>query len=237
MKFEEAKKLFEDYVKDYDMNNEKVNYKYNHSYRVADYSLEIAKSLNLTEDQIELAHSCGMLHDIGRFVQVTKYDTYYDAESLDHGDQGYEALKELGVTNEVVLKSTKYHNKLEVPDSLNEEETLNAMITRDADKLDILFMTGNEIPKDKFEMNDELLDVFKNHKMILNKTSQHSDSLYILRCISFIFDINFDYSFKYIKDNNLISSKIDNLIKICDDKRLLEIKEIVNNYIDERISD
>ena len=237
MKFEEARQLFENYVKDFDMNNEKVKYKYDHSYRVADYSLEIANSLDLNEDQIELAHSCGMLHDIGRFVQVTKYNTYHDVDSLDHGDQGYEVLKELGVTNDVILNSTKYHNKREVAEDLTDEEKFFTNLTRDADKIDILFMCNQGVPEDKLTITDEVMDYFRNHTLTLDKTSDHTEAMHALRCISFVFDINFDYSFKIIKDNNLITDKLNNLLKICDDPRLLEIKDIVLKYIDERVSD
>ena len=235
MKYEEARQLFENYVKDFDMNNEKVKYKYDHSYRVADYSLEIAKSLNLSEDEIELAHSCGMLHDIGRFVQVTKYNTYHDVDSLDHGDQGYLVLKELGVTNNVVLESTKYHNKREVSDELTDEEKFFTNITRDADKIDILFMCNQGVPEDKLTLTDDIVNYFRSHSLTLDKTSDHTEAMHALRCVSFVFDINFDYSFKIIKDNNLITDKLNNLLKICDDPRLLEIRDIVLNYIDERV--
>ena len=237
MKYDEAKELYENYTKDFDMNNDKVNYKYNHSYRVANNSLEIAKSLNLSDEQIELAHSCGLLHDIGRFVQVTKFDTYQDLVSLDHGDQGYLVLKNLGVTDEIVLNSTKYHNKRIVPDELTEEEKLYTNITRDADKIDILFNTCIDIPKDKLNLTDEMFEVFKNKKLTVDKTEDHSDAIHYIRCASFIFDINFKYTYKIIKENNLILSKIDSLIKVCDDERLLEIKKICEEYIVERISE
>jgi len=234
MKFEEAKKLFEDYVKDFDMNNDKVKYKYDHSYRVAEYALQIANALNLNEDEVELAHSCGMLHDIGRFIQVTKFNTYHDFDSLDHGDQGYLVLKELGVTNETVLKATKYHNKREVPSDLTDEEKFFTNLTRDADKIDILFMCNQGVPEDKLTITDNVMDCFRKGSLTMDKTSDHTEAMHALRCVSFVFDINYDYSFKIIKDNNLIVSKLDNLLKICDDPRLLEIKDIVTKYIDER---
>jgi len=237
MTYDEAKELFEKYVQQFDLTNEKQDYKYKHSYRVASLALEIAKSLNLSDEEIDLAHVCGLLHDIGRFEQVKKYNTYHDVDSCDHGDVGYDVLKELNVDNEIILKSTKYHNKREIPNDLTEEEELFLNITRDADKLDILVNTCNEVPNDKLELNDEIVQVFRERGLTVDKTSGKSSAMQVLRCVSFIFDINFEYSYKYIKNNNLILSKLDNLLKICDDERLLEIKEIVKNYIKERVSD
>ena len=56
MKYNDAKKMFDDYAKTFDFENNKVDYKYDHSYRVADIALSIAKSLNLNDEDCELAH-------------------------------------------------------------------------------------------------------------------------------------------------------------------------------------
>ena len=49
---DKAKKEFEKYVKPYDIQNAKISRKIAHSYRVVDVSEQIAKSLNLTEEDI-----------------------------------------------------------------------------------------------------------------------------------------------------------------------------------------
>ena len=45
-----------------------------HTYHVADNAREIAKKLNLSKEDIELAELIGLLHDIGRFeeLKITK---------------------------------------------------------------------------------------------------------------------------------------------------------------------
>ena len=235
MKYKEAEELFNKYVDSFDNKNDKVDYKYKHSFRVAALALEIAKSLNLSEEDIELAHVCGLLHDIGRFFQVTEFNTYHDIDSCDHGDVGYDVLKSLGVNDSIILKSTKYHNKREVPDDLTEREELFLNITRDADKLDILANCCLDIPKDELKITDEVVKVFEKRSLTIDKDGDTSDAMQYLRCVSFIFDINFDYSYKYIKKHDLILSKLNSLLKISKDERLLDIKEIVNNYINERV--
>ena len=41
-----------------------------HTYHVADNAREIAKKLNLSKEDIELAELIGLLHDIGRFEEL-----------------------------------------------------------------------------------------------------------------------------------------------------------------------
>ena len=64
---ERAEKVFEDYSNNYDRNNLMMERKIEHTYRVKDNSNIIAKALNLSGEEIELATLIGLLHDIGRF--------------------------------------------------------------------------------------------------------------------------------------------------------------------------
>ena len=85
-------KLFEDFINDYDMNNPKIKLKYDHTFRVVENAKEIAKSLNLDDKEKNRALVCALFHDLGRFPQVTEYDTFIDELSFDHGDKSYELL-------------------------------------------------------------------------------------------------------------------------------------------------
>ena len=73
---EKARRLFKEYVSKYDSENPMIARKIAHSYRVEELAKTIAKSLNLTQDQIDLAELIGLLHDIGRFEQAKVYNTY-----------------------------------------------------------------------------------------------------------------------------------------------------------------
>ena len=81
-------KLFNEYVKQFDFNNKKIRYKFHHSYRVMEIAKEIASFLKLNEEDTYIATLAALLHDIGRFNQIKKYDTYRDQVSTDHGDEG-----------------------------------------------------------------------------------------------------------------------------------------------------
>ena len=83
---------FDDFVMKYDLNENMIKYKYNHSYRVVHQAEEIARSLELDEEDRALASLIGLLHDIARFRQWTDYKTFSDDESFDHGKEGVKIL-------------------------------------------------------------------------------------------------------------------------------------------------
>ena len=87
-----VKEIFAEYVSHYDAQDEKVKLKIDHTYRVAELCDAIARSVNLTTEEIDLAWLCGMLHDIGRFEQIKNYGTFIDADSVDHALYGAKIL-------------------------------------------------------------------------------------------------------------------------------------------------
>ena len=50
-----AKRAFKEYVKNYDITNKKIQLKIAHIERTAEISRKIAKSMNLSEEKVELA--------------------------------------------------------------------------------------------------------------------------------------------------------------------------------------
>ena len=76
--YEKYKKIFKDFVLNFNNNDEDIEYKINHSYRVADLCVKIAKELNLTDEDVEICYICGLFHDVGRFQQLTETKSYGD---------------------------------------------------------------------------------------------------------------------------------------------------------------
>ena len=83
---------FNEYVSGYDLNNEDIKLKYNHSFRVMKLQEKYAKLLGFSDENVELAKVIGLLHDIGRFEQLRVYNTYDDYKSIDHADYCCEQL-------------------------------------------------------------------------------------------------------------------------------------------------
>jgi len=64
--------------------------KLQHSLRVADEAREIATDLEWAESDVVLGEAIGLFHDVGRFLQYQKYQTYYDPKSVNHGCLGFQ---------------------------------------------------------------------------------------------------------------------------------------------------
>ena len=92
---EKAKHEFIRYTENYNLQNGHIKGKQEHSLRVMEISKQIAKGLNLSQEEIDLATLIGLLHDIARFEQYTQYHTFKDMLSVDHGDLGAERYKKI----------------------------------------------------------------------------------------------------------------------------------------------
>ncbi|HJG36643.1 HD domain-containing protein [Enorma phocaeensis] len=87
-----AQAAFDAYVAPYDTANPRIALKVEHTLRVAELSERIAREAGFTPAGIDLAWLCGLLHDIGRFEQLRRWDTFSDAASTNHAALGVEVL-------------------------------------------------------------------------------------------------------------------------------------------------
>ena len=79
MDIDKAKLEFIKYTNDYKKEESHlINLKIDHTFRVMDLCKEIADSLGLSEEKVDLARLCGLLHDLGRFEQVKQTDSFSD---------------------------------------------------------------------------------------------------------------------------------------------------------------
>ena len=220
---EKAKTEFLKYTENYDLTNENIRRKQGHSIRVMNISKQIAVELNLSDDQIQIAALIGLLHDIARFEQYTQYQTYNDNRRFDHCDYGVEILNKdmreyikTDKYDKLIKIAIKNHNKFEIEEGLNEEESLFAKIIRDADKIDILyeavsmFWNGEEKDINNTEISSKVMEKIEERELIKrdkNKAFCGIDK--VMSVLAFIFDINYNPSFKIIKENDYINKIID----------------------------
>ena len=246
---EKAESEFNTYVKNYDMDNVNINRKVFHSHRVENIAGEIAKSLNLSNEEIKLAKIVGLLHDIARFEQYTRYQTFSDLKSIDHGDYGVEILKqnsfirkfiETDEYDNIIFNAIKNHNKFKIEDSLTEKELLYSKIVRDADKLDIYFEILTmfyQTPEDLEAVENGIItdehmkQILKNEDIERKINQNKMDSFLLLLC--FVFNYNFKYSFEIMYKEDYINRLLDRFdFKNQDTKEKIKIiKEELNNYI------
>ncbi len=89
---ERALAAFDAYVAPYDAANPRIALKVEHTLRVAGLCDEIARGEGFTDAGADLAWLCGLLHDIGRFEQLRRWDTFRDGDSADHAAIGVDVL-------------------------------------------------------------------------------------------------------------------------------------------------
>lgn len=235
-------KIFKEDVNHYDFNNQRINQRYFHSIRVMDNCESLAIDLGLDDEKISIARLVGLLHDYGRFYQLSKLGTLSD-KKMDHALIGAKLLFEDGLINKyttdkrvqnIILKAILNHNTLLIDEnSCNEEELLFCKLLRDCDKLDILYLIGNDESELNFPMekaSEKVLNDCKNQQMIkYEDIKTNGDKLLVQLCR--IYDLNFDYSFKKIKKDKLI----DTIYNKLDNKDIVkEYFDIINRYIDEK---
>ena len=252
---EKAKQAFSEYVKPYDINNPKIALKIEHTYRTVEVAKKIAETLNLDEEQIKLAGLIGLLHDIGRFEQLRIYDTFWDKDSIDHGDFAVKILFEDRLIrnfiqeekyDETIYKAIKNHNKFIIEEGLTKEELIHAKIIRDADKTDIFVVFVKDIEENKNvlydyekvskqEIDKIIMKDFENHRQSDRNNFKNDIDDYI-NIIGFIFDYNFSYGLNIIKENYYIE-RVIKPIYICEEtkEQLDKIVKIANTYLEERI--
>ncbi len=243
---------FKIYSEDYLYLGDPIVLKVDHTLRVMDLCEQIAKSLHLSNEDIELAKTCGLLHDIARFEQYKQYQTYQDSKSIDHGDLGYEILTENNYINKylynkedenVILNAVRFHNKKDLPEELSDREKLFLEITKDADKIDILYLTtiGHIIHHlDDTEFSDGIIDSIKKH-IITDKNLVKTKADQISISLGFIFEIYFPLSIKILYEKDYINKVID----IYKDKstnektkeQFEEIRTIISKYMEKRMKD
>jgi putative nucleotidyltransferase with HDIG domain len=116
-------------VRNLDMRDSRTS---RHSAAVAMFSRDIAKAVGMSKDEQELAHTAGLLHDIGKFAlsdRVMEKDvalTESDWKGIRrHPEIGAEMLKDLGVYGPVAEIVAAHHERLDgrgYPNKLTADE-------------------------------------------------------------------------------------------------------------------
>lgn len=246
----QAEREFKKYAQNYDMSLDGIERKYHHSFRVMNISTEIAKSLNLDEEQVALATLIGLLHDIARFEEFMKYKGFTLEHKFDHGDYALEILKkdnfirkfiETDKYDDIIFAAIKNHNKFQIEDGLNEETLLYCKIIRDADKIDILyeatciFWNNKKEEMEKSQISDSYFEQFMNQQVILRLPEQTIlDEIVVY--LAFIFDMNFKYSFEKLKIEDYMDKMLNRFEfeKPETIDKLNKIKVLANKFINEK---
>ena len=209
-----------------------------HSLRVCNEILNIGKKLDLSNNSLRIAEIMALFHDVGRFEQFTRHQTFVDRKSENHAELGVRVLQQEQAlaaldadTRGLILKAISYHNRLSVPEDESHRCIYFSKLLRDADKVDILnlfsiyYHTGLEersatveldLP-DTPDFSEAVLTSLQNRNMISMHQLQSLNDFKLLQ-MAWVYDINFppalqmiyerDY-LKKIRDTLPASEKID----------------------------
>ena len=240
---EKAKKAFNEYAEKYDSSIEKIKLKIEHTFRVSELCEEIALSLKMSKEDIDLAWLTGLLHDIGRFEQVRLYHTFNDGKSVNHAEIGIKILFEDGLIrefiedkqyDEIIKIAILNHNRPAIETGLTERKLLHSKIIRDADKIDIYYSLTIYSKEAVWEskdlsndiISDEIYREFKEDKR-MNYKNRRSAADGLVCHFAYVYDFYYKYSLKIIDENNYIE-KIYKRHKFNDAKTMERYNEIFN---------
>lgn len=255
-----AKNSFKSFLKKYSDKKELgFELKVVHTYHVADTSKKIATNLNLSYEDIQLAELIGLLHDIGRFEEIT-FLKQFDSVNFDHASYGVKILFDDNLIrnfieddkcDDIIKAAIDNHSRLRISDDLNERCLLHSKIIRDSDKLDNFRVKKEEridaiFPgklNDKKDIEDSILsdkvyETIKNKKCV-DIRDRVTVLDYWVCILAFIFDLNFKESYKIVKDNDYINVLIDkfNYNDLETKEKMEDIRIIMNDYINEKVGE
>lgn len=253
----QAKTEFKKFLKRYDNSELGFELKVVHTYHVMENAKKIATKLNLVKEDIDLAELIGLLHDIGRFEEITILKRF-DSVSFNHASYGVKMLFEDNLIrnfiadksyDEIVKNAINNHNKLSIEKDLDEKSLLHSKIIRDADKLDNFRVKKEEnieaiFPgkvKNKSDIENSTLsnEVYESvkKKKCVDIHNRVTPLDYWVCVLAFIFDLNFKESYEIVKDNDYINVLIDKFSynDLETKRRMEDIRFIINDYINEKI--
>ena len=166
---ERVKNTFAEYTSGYNATDPKIKLKIDHTYRVAELCELIARDLKLDEYETDVAWLTGMLHDVGRFEQIKRYNTFNDAQSVDHANFGADLLFKEGLIDTyvdgfhddkygvIVENAIRNHSAFRIDERLDDYTVMFCNILRDADKVDIFRVNVDTPAEDIYNVTTEEL--------------------------------------------------------------------------------
>lgn len=186
-----AQQEFESYLNGYDRENDRIKLKIIHTYGVVKQAEELAGRMHLSAEDTDLTRLIALLHDIGRFEQLKRYDSF-EPGTMDHAAYGVKVLFDEGMIrrflpedkwDSIIYTAIAHHSDYELPEISDPQTLLHAKLIRDEDKLDncrvkLVDSTSTFINVSEEELGTQNITqkvyetVFEN-KCILSATASH----------------------------------------------------------------
>lgn len=201
-----------------------IQLKIDHSLRVLENARTILDGENMDGRIARLGQLAALYHDIGRFPQYSKYGTYKDADSINHGRMGVLTLRELdlpeGVSENdwrIIRSAVALHNVKHLNQRTPSDLATITSVVRDADKVDIYpiilehFSADSDthrvvihsLKNEPAKYSDEVLAaVLKEHTCDYGMMKYAND--FILVTTGWILTLNFQTSIRLFAQSGLV---------------------------------
>jgi hypothetical protein len=251
------KAWFDKFIAGFYCDNEYINanikLKEEHTGRVCSEMLYLADELYLTDDKRLLAETIALFHDVGRFPQFAKYQTYVDPKSINHCLLGVEVLQKEKVLAElpenerqIIETAIRYHGEKELPNNLTGDTLLLSKMIRDADKLDIFNVIINAYIQrrddpDSFRLEVEMPDEPRCTPQVLDAilTGGRIDYRALrtmndmkLCVLGWVYDVNFVPTLLRLKERRYLETIFSFLPDTPD---IRKAREKIFAYVDSRL--
>ncbi|MGI6205760.1 MAG: HD domain-containing protein [Anaerovoracaceae bacterium] len=240
---ERVSNAFRRFLASYDMNHPHIKIKAVHTFKTAENCELIAKTCGKDAD---LAWLTGILHDVGRFPQMVKYDTFWDPASTDHAALGADILFRGGLIKEfidddscypILEKAVRWHSAYRLPEDLTSDERAYCLILRDADKLDIFRVFAESDPVEIFRydrekfllspISDEVMEEIRKRKTVKHTLKKTPADRYA-GVAALGFELNFPVTERLVRERGDLDKYLSIQFKNKDtDRKRLEIRELL----------
>jgi len=227
--------------------NKALRLKLDHSLKVLEHAEHLVEGEQITGHLGYLCKLAALYHDIGRFPQFARYQTFNDRESTNHGRQGVLTLRALNLPGELSSNDWRtirfaigQHNVKNTRPTLPKHLTTITHLVRDADKLDIYrimlahFTSDTPDPAVTFDLDmsldkysEEILDT-----VMAGETGDYSKIRFAndfkLLIIGWMNDFEFKTSFKLLEKREYFQQLFDLLPK---NEKIQALAEKTNNFM------
>lgn len=246
------KNWFANYVAVYTSGREEcMMVKDEHTRRVCQNIVTLAKDLQLSLPDQYLAETIALFHDLGRFEQYKKYGTFNDSISENHSLLAVNILREFNVLKDLksseqdfIFRCILNHNRYKIFEPDSERTVFFSKLIRDADKIDIYRVLADfyQDPQnhssvlnlnmpDNHEYSAEIMEALLNERIAELQFAKTTTDFKLLQ-MSWVYDLNFIMSFQLIEQQcNLL--RIMNSLPGCDE--MTRVKKQVIAFFDKKL--
>ena len=207
----------------------------------------VGRKSSLSDEDLLLAETAALFHDIGRFPQWKRYATFIDSASADHALLGLDVVSRYKILaglppeeQELISEAIRQHNLRELPTNLSQRQYLFSGLLRDADKLDIWGLVISEL-----EGRGNLLETLAGYIPISDSFSRdivaelmegkvpdfssvrNRNDMILLR-LGWVFDLNFATSCRLVLERNYVERLC---VHLPVRSELQEVKEYLISYL------